>query len=119
MLGFIVFAAPSLTSAAIRVDEITFNISLTVKYTGSGGGALVLVNITFREAETSTWIRHNQSVVNVMKSGQTWYALLTNEQLATIQDVEFSFEVQNTGELRAPIQTRQVIGMQRYLANPI
>lgn len=99
----------------IRVNETVFNFTLEVKYTGAGGGSLTLVNIMFREAETTTWNHHNQLSIELTLSRQTWYALVTNNHFAAISDVQFSFTTQNEMKQGIEMEARQIIGMYELL----
>lgn len=108
--------APLLTNIAVlRVNETVFNFTLEVRYTGTGGGSLTLTNIMFREAGTTAWNQHNQpSVLELIRSGKTWYVLVTNDQFATIGDVEFSFRTQNTMKHGIQMEASQIIGTCDY-----
>ena len=109
---FCPFLAPLLTSVAtIRLNETAFNFTVEVQHTGSGSDNLTLVDIMFREVGTNVWIRHNQSLLHLMKNGgETWYMVLSNGEFANIQNVEFSFSVQNNLNHRVHTMKRQVIG---------
>lgn len=101
----------------IRVNETLFNFTLEVKYTGAGGGSLTLANIMFRETGTTIWNHHDQLSIELTLSGQTWYALVSNNQFAAISDVQFLFTTQNVMKRGIEMEARQIIGMYKRCTN--
>jgi hypothetical protein len=95
--------------AIIRVNDTTFNFSLEVRYTGAGGGNLTLTNIMFREVDTMIWNHHSPHRVELIQSGRTWYALVTNSEFAAIGDAEFLFTTQNVMNQGVEMKAGQII----------
>ena len=84
--------------AALKVNDSTFYLVVEVLYTGAGSGNLLLVEISFREADEvlENWIRLGRSLDLVPnESRRNWHVVVHDERIAQISRVEFSFRIQN------------------------
>ena len=80
------------------MNTTAFNITVKLLYTGAGPeGHVALSNIMFRDHKNSSWFQFNQEIELIRKSDSRtdWYALLVHSQFVTLNEVEFSLNIQN------------------------
>ena len=102
---------PSISSVAVvRLNRTTFNLSLSLAYTG--GGAITHFRISFRKTGTTSW--HSLGEIPATPSPDSslvWNGVMSRNEFDTSIPLTFNVLVVNTHGLSAEAQVNSLSGM--------